>query len=71
MTRESECILDLLVSCPWWVSVLVSGFVFVFVKFIQPSIDFQTFFMNEESAGAGLQECNQLWAKTSRQIVVF
>jgi hypothetical protein len=37
MTRKNESILDLLVSCPWWVSVLASGIAFVFLKFILPS----------------------------------
>jgi len=46
MTRKNESILDLLVSCPWWVSVLLSGASFVFLKFILPSINFQTAFMN-------------------------
>ena len=46
MTRKNESVLDLLVLCPWWVSVLASGFVFVFLKFILPSIVFQNFFMN-------------------------
>jgi hypothetical protein len=41
MGRKDESTLNLLVGCPWWVSVLVSGFAFVFLKFIFPSITFQ------------------------------
>ena len=40
MARKNESVLNLLVECPWWVSVLVSGIAFVFLKFIVPSIDF-------------------------------
>ena len=40
MSREDESLLNLLVECPWWVSVLVSGFAFVFLRFIFPSIHF-------------------------------
>jgi len=46
MTRKNESTLDLLVSCPWWVSVLASGIAFVFLKFIVPSINFENPFMN-------------------------
>jgi restriction system protein len=35
-----ESILNLLVECPWWVSVLVFGIVFLGLRFILPSIDF-------------------------------
>jgi restriction system protein len=40
MARREESILHLLVECPWWVSVLVSGIAFVSLRFILPSIDF-------------------------------
>lgn len=40
MARRTESMLDLLVQSPWWVSVLVSGLVLVFLKAILPSIDF-------------------------------
>jgi restriction system protein len=40
MARRDESILNLLVECPWWVSVVVSGVAFVFLRFILPSIDF-------------------------------
>jgi len=40
MGRKDESILNLLVECPWWVSVIVSGAAFVFLRFIFPSIDF-------------------------------
>jgi len=41
MARKDESILNLLVECPWWVSVVVSGIAFLFLRFILPSIDFQ------------------------------
>jgi len=40
MARRDESILNLLVKCPWWVSVLVSGIAFVGLRFVLPSIDF-------------------------------
>ena len=40
MARRDDSILNLLVGCPWWVSVLVSGSAFVFLKFVFPSIVF-------------------------------
>ena len=40
MGRKNESLLNLLVECPWWVSVLLSGFAYVFVRFIFPSIHF-------------------------------
>jgi restriction system protein len=40
MARRNEFLLNLLVECPWWVSVIVSGVAFVFLGFILPSIDF-------------------------------
>jgi len=40
MGRRDESILNLLVECPWWVSVLVSGIAFITLRFILPSIDF-------------------------------
>lgn len=40
MARRDESILNLLVECPWWVSVLVSGIAFVALRFILPSFDF-------------------------------
>jgi restriction system protein len=40
MARRDESILNLLVECPWWVSVLVSGIAFVVLKFVFPYIDF-------------------------------
>ena len=46
MSRKNQSILDLLVSCPWWVSVLLSGASFVFLKFILPSINFQNPLLN-------------------------
>jgi restriction system protein len=40
MARRNESILDLLAQSPWWVSVVVSGAAYLFLKFILPSIDF-------------------------------
>jgi hypothetical protein len=39
MARRDESILNLLVECAWWVSVLVSGIAFVGLRFILTSID--------------------------------
>ena len=44
MARRDESLLNLLVSCPWWVSVCVSGASLVFLKFNLPSIDFENLF---------------------------
>ena len=41
MARKDESILNLLVESPWWVSVVVSGLAFVFLRFILPAIYFQ------------------------------
>lgn len=38
MARRDESLLNLLVECPWWVSVLLSGMAYLFLKFIFPSI---------------------------------
>jgi len=40
MARRDESILNLLVECPWWVSVVVSAIAFIGLRFILPSIDF-------------------------------
>ena len=40
MGPKDESLLNLLVECPWWVSVLLSGFAYVFLRFIFPSIHF-------------------------------
>lgn len=40
MGRKDESLLNLPVECPWWVSVLVSAFAFLFLRFIFPSIIF-------------------------------
>jgi len=32
--------LNLLVECPWWVSVVVSGVTFLCLRYVLPSIDF-------------------------------
>jgi len=46
MARKDESILNLLVECPWWVSVIVSAAAFVFLRIILPSIDFQSMAAN-------------------------
>ncbi|MGZ3538458.1 MAG: hypothetical protein ACXVAB_10545 [Thermodesulfobacteriota bacterium] len=47
-----ESILNLLVECPWWVSVIVSAAAFVFLRFILLSIDFGS--MAANAFGKGL-----------------
>ena len=51
MARKDESILNLLVECPWWVSILVSGIAFVFLRFILPSIDFGSMAANSFAKG--------------------
>jgi len=51
MARKDESILNLLVNCPWWVSILVSGIAFVFLRFILPSIDFKNYAANAFAKG--------------------
>lgn len=51
MARKDESILNLLVECPWWVSVAVSGIAFLFLRFILPSIDFQGMAANAFAKG--------------------
>ena len=40
MTQRDESMLNLLVECPWWVSILVSSIAFVGLRFILPLIHF-------------------------------
>ena len=40
MARENESILNLLIRVPWWVSVLLSGTVYLTLKYIVPAINF-------------------------------
>jgi hypothetical protein len=57
MARRDESFLNLLAKCPWWVSILVSGMAFVFLKFILPSINFHNAFINgvfKELSGVAL-----------------
>jgi restriction system protein len=42
---------NLLVECPWWVSVLVSGIALVFLRYILPSIDFKSMAANSFAKG--------------------
>jgi restriction system protein len=51
MARKDESILNLLVECPWWVSVVVSGAAYLFLKFIFPSIDFGSVMANSFAKG--------------------
>ena len=51
MSGKDESILNLLVECPWWVSVLVSGIAFVFLRYILPSIDFGSLMTNNFAKG--------------------
>jgi restriction system protein len=51
MARKDESILNLLVECPWWISVLVAGIAFVSLRFILPSIDFGSMAVNAFAKG--------------------
>jgi restriction system protein len=51
MAGRDESILNLLVECPWWVSVLVSGIAFVALRFILPSIVFGSIAANSFAKG--------------------
>ena len=51
MGRKDESILNLLVECPWWVSIAVSGAAYVCLKFILPSIDFGSTAANSFAKG--------------------
>jgi len=51
MARRDESILNLLVECPWWVSVLVSGIAFVFLRFILPLMASQSMAANAFAKG--------------------
>ena len=51
MGQKDESMLNLLVECPWWVSVIVSAVVFVFLRFILPSIGFGSMAANAFAKG--------------------
>lgn len=51
MARKNESILNLLIQVPWWVSVVVSGAAYLFLKFIFPSIDFGSMTANSFAKG--------------------
>ena len=51
MARRDESILNLLVECPWWVSVLVSGTAFVFFRFIFPLMESHNMAANSFARG--------------------
>jgi restriction system protein len=51
MARKDESILNLLVECPWWISVLVAGIAFVSLRFILPSVDFGSMAANAFAKG--------------------
>jgi restriction system protein len=40
MARKDESILDQLVECPWWVSILVSAAVFLGLRYLLPALSF-------------------------------
>jgi restriction system protein len=46
VARKDESILNLLVESPWWLSVLVSAVAFVFLRFVLPSVNFQSMAAN-------------------------
>ena len=45
MPRKNESLLELLTKAPWWVSVLFSGFVYVFLKGFLPAIAAENIFL--------------------------
>ncbi len=45
MAKRTKNILDLLSQCPWWVSLVVSGIVYVALRFIVPTIEFKGSFL--------------------------
>jgi restriction system protein len=51
MGTRNESILNQLVQCPWWVSVVISGASYLFLKFILPSIDFGSMMANSFAKG--------------------
>lgn len=51
MAQRDESILNLLIDCPWWASFVVSGIAFLFLRFILPSIDFQSMTANAFAKG--------------------
>jgi hypothetical protein len=48
---KNECILNLLIHVPWWVSVVVSGASYLILKFILPSIDLGSTMANAFAKG--------------------
>lgn len=42
MARRNETILDILVACPWWVSVAVAGISYCILQFIMPAIEIKS-----------------------------
>jgi restriction system protein len=51
MARRNESILDLLVQSSWWMSVVVSGVAYLFLKFILPSIHFKSMMFDSLAKG--------------------
>jgi len=51
MARKDESILNQLVECPWWVSVLVSAAAFVGSRNILPAINFGAMAANSVAKG--------------------
>jgi len=54
MARKDESILDLLIGCPWWVSVLVSAAAFVGLRYVMPTMDFGGVAVNSVAKGLSL-----------------
>jgi hypothetical protein len=51
MAQKDESLLNLLVECPWWVSVIFSAAAFVFLRFTFSSIDFGSMAANGFAKG--------------------
>lgn len=46
MARRNDSIFDVLVKYPWWINVILAIVVYVFLKYLLPSIVFQNIFFN-------------------------
>jgi restriction system protein len=52
MARRNENILENLSRCPWWVSVILSGVVYVGLRFIVPAIEIKSFVLKGIASAA-------------------
>jgi restriction system protein len=52
MAKRNENILDALARCPWWVSVVFSGIVYITLRFIVPTIEFKAPLLNSLTTAA-------------------